>query len=96
VDNSFGIFKGLDAFEVVLRFDPFIARFIQNDIWHDRQRIADQTDGGLIMTLPVANLTEIKMKVLKYGCHVEVLQPEELRRQVREEAEMIVRNYSGG
>jgi predicted DNA-binding transcriptional regulator YafY len=95
VDNSFGIFKGADAFEVVLRFDPFIARFVRNEIWHDPQKVEDGADGSLTLTLPVANLTEIKMKVLKYGHHVEVIKPDALRRQVADEAEMIVKNYAG-
>lgn len=95
VKNSFGIFKGADAFEVVLRFDPFIARFVKNEIWHDRQWVEDGADGSLTMTLPVADLTEIKMRVLKYGRHVEVMAPDELRRLVAEEAEMIVRSYAG-
>jgi len=38
-------------------------------------------------------LTEIRMKVLKYGSHVEVLEPEELRAQVLEEAKRIVDIY---
>lgn len=96
VENSFGIFKGEETREVVLRFDPFIARFIRSEIWHDRQQTEDLPDGGLLMSLPVANLTEIKMKVLKYGRHVMVITPEDLRRQVAEEAAMIVQNYGGG
>jgi predicted DNA-binding transcriptional regulator YafY len=96
VENSFGIFKGADTFEVVLRFDPFIARFVRNEIWHERQKVEDGADGSMTLRVPVANLTEIKMKVLKYGRHVEVIAPDALRREVvEEEAEMIVRNYGG-
>lgn len=94
--NSFGIFKGTEVVEAVLHFAPFIARFIRNEIWFDGQQVEDCADGSLIMTLPVADLTEIKMKVLKYGRYVEVIKPEALRRQVAEEAKMIVRIYEGG
>jgi predicted DNA-binding transcriptional regulator YafY len=90
-----GYFLTHTAFEVVLRFDPFIARFVRNEIWHDRQQVEDAADGSLILTLPVADLIEIKMKVLKYGPHVEVVAPDALRREVIEEAEVIVRNYAG-
>jgi predicted DNA-binding transcriptional regulator YafY len=93
VGKSFGIFKGADTFEVVLRFDSFIARFIRNEIWHDAQQIEEQSDGSLILILPVSNLTEIKMKVLKYGSHVEVIRPLTLRQQVIDEAVQILRNY---
>ncbi len=95
LDNSFGIFKGGEPFTVKLRFHPFISRFIRNEFWHDRQEIAESPDGGLTMSLPVSDLTEIKMKVLKYGCHVEVPAPEALRAQVAEEAGEIVKMYQG-
>lgn len=95
VENSFGIFKGADTFEVVLRFDPFIARFVRNEIWHEHQKVEDGADGSMTLRVPVANLTEIKMKVLKYGRHVEVIAPDALRRAVLEEAEGIVSNYAG-
>lgn len=50
----------------------------RNEIWHDRQHLGDDADGSLAMTLPAANLTAIKKKVLKYGRHVVVMTPEEL------------------
>ncbi len=93
LESSFGIFKGSAPFTVKLRFDAFISRFIRNEFWHDRQEISENPDGGLTMRLPVSDLTEIKMKVLKYGRHVEVLSPEDLREQVAAEAGEIVKMY---
>jgi predicted DNA-binding transcriptional regulator YafY len=93
LENTFGIFKGQNTFKVELRFDAFISRFIRNEIWHHQQEITDNADGGLTMALPVSDLTEIKMKVLKYGRHVEVLTPDELRSQVAEEAKKKLETY---
>jgi predicted DNA-binding transcriptional regulator YafY len=93
LEGAFGIFKGNDTFMVGLRFDAFISRFVRNEIWHGLQEITENPDGGLTMTLPVSDLTEIKMKVLKYGCHVEVLAPEKLRKEVAEEAKRLVKLY---
>ncbi len=93
LENSFGIFKGNETFTVKVRFDAFISRFIRNEIWHDRQEVTENPDGGLTMTLPVSNLIEIKMKVLKYGRHVKVLAPAELQSQVAEEAKKIIEMY---
>jgi len=95
LDSSFGIFKGNEPFTVKLKFDAFISRFIRNEIWHNRQEVSENQDGGLTMILPVSDVTEIKMKVLKYGRHVEVLAPEALREQVAEEANVIVKMYGG-
>jgi predicted DNA-binding transcriptional regulator YafY len=93
LDSSFGIFKGKKTFSVRLQFDAFISRFIQNEIWHSDQKISDAEDGGLVMDLPVSDLTEIRMKVLKYGRHVEVLAPDSLREQVVDEAKKIIEMY---
>ncbi|MDX9787106.1 MAG: WYL domain-containing protein [Desulfobacterales bacterium] len=94
--NFFGLFKGTEQVEVVLHFVPFIARFIRNEVWFDGQQVEECADGSLIMTLPVVDLTEIKMKVLKYGRYVQVIKPAELRRLVAKEAAMIVKNYQDG
>jgi predicted DNA-binding transcriptional regulator YafY len=53
----------------------------------------EEEDGSLTLSVPIADLTEIRRHVLKYGAEVEVLEPQELRRQVREEAARILLRY---
>ncbi len=93
IASAFGIFKGDLKSKVVLRFDSLLARFINNEVWHADQTIEEHEDGSLTLAVPVADLTEVRMKVLKYGSHVEVLEPEELQRQVEAEARSIVDLY---
>jgi len=95
IDAPFGIFKGQAPRPVVLKFDPFMARFVRQELWHREQEMTFHADGSLDLTLPVADLTEIKMKVLKYGRHVEVVGPDELRRLIQAEAEEVARVYAG-
>ena len=88
IHNSYGIFKGGTELQpVVLKFDPFMARFVGLELWHPDQRTETTEDGGLLLTIPVADLTEIMMQTLRYGHHVEVLGPPELRRRMAEELE---------
>lgn len=93
LDESFGIYRGGTARRAVLRFTPTSARIVRDQIWHQNQKTRDLPGGGLELTLPVADLTEIRRHVLKYGAEVEVLEPDELRRQVAEEAARIVKIY---
>lgn len=86
IANSFGIFKGQEAAKAVLRFSPKIARLIREQCWHPKQVMQDEADGSLLLTLPVADLTEIQMKALQFGSQVEVIAPPELRCQVAAEA----------
>ncbi len=91
--DTFGIYKGNCSIKVSMRFSPSIARFIRDELWHKEQEISETADGGLILSLPVSDLTEIKRHALKYGTQVEVLEPAELRRQVAEEARAILAVY---
>ncbi len=93
INTPFGIFKGKALTQVVLRFTPGIAPIIQQMRWHLEQKITHETDGSLLLTIPVADFTEIRMKILQYGHQVEVISPPELRRQVALEAAAIRKLY---
>jgi len=93
LDTAFGIYRGGTIQKAVLRFSPAVARIIRDQIWHQDQEMHEEEDGSLTLSVPIADLTEIRRHVLKYGAEVEVLAPEELRRQVREEAARILLRY---
>jgi predicted DNA-binding transcriptional regulator YafY len=85
VEGAFGIFQGGEAVEAVLRFTPFRARWIREQLWHPAQAMIPLDDGSLELRLPVADFREIKMKILQFGADVVVVAPEALRREVAEE-----------
>ena len=91
---AFGIFKGDGLSTVVLDFSPAMARIVEGQFWHRDQVMAHLANGGLRLALPVANLTEIRMKVLQYGHEVKVVAPQELRQQVAAEALAMVGMYT--
>lgn len=93
LDRAFGIFQGEELFNVRIRFTPRMARWVREQVWHPEQEMEWLPDGSLIMTVPVADLREIKMKVLQFGGEAEALEPAELRRLIQEEARRLAGLY---
>ena len=82
--SSFGIVVEGDrkAETVKLRFSPDIARIISEPIWHPSQILEPQNDGSVIMKLKVTNTVDLYRWILNWGDQVEVLEPEELRKEI--------------
>lgn len=93
LDAAYGVFQGEKQQEVVLRFTAQRARWISREHWHPAQRMEPQADGRLLLRLPVADYREIKLKILQYGSEVEVLAPDDLRGQIRNEIEKMRLRY---
>jgi len=93
IHASFGIFQGGDPIPVILQFNPFRAQWIREQVWHPEQKLQTLPDGSLRLVLPVTDLREIKLKVLQFGADVEVIEPEELRKEIRQEIKKMARIY---
>jgi predicted DNA-binding transcriptional regulator YafY len=94
LEGGFGIFQGKPLTPVRLHFNAFRAPWIREQIWHPSQELEALSDGSLILSFPVCDFHEVKMRVLQFGGDVVVLQPEELKREIQEEARVIMQNYS--
>lgn len=92
VRPSFGVFQG-ETVKVKVRFDPDVAGYIREKVWHESQKIADEKDGSVIFEAEVAGTDEIRFWVMGWGSHAEVLEPEALREQIRAEAETLLGRY---
>jgi predicted DNA-binding transcriptional regulator YafY len=73
--------------QVCLKFSAEITTWISEQIWHADQVQNIQPDGSLCLTFPAADLREVKREVLKFGAQVEVLSPEALRLELKNEIE---------
>ena len=69
---------------VVLRFAPSVAARVREATWHPTQVVAEEPDGSLRWTARVAGMVEIRLWILGWGDEVEVLEPPELREDVRD------------
>jgi len=71
-----------------------IADFISECIWHPSQKLSKNRDGSLTAEFEIEGLSEIKIWVLGFGANVEVLEPKELRGELKETAAKIQKIYS--
>ena len=85
LDGSFHAMRGEGGpRRVRLRFTDEAARYVKLRQWHPSQKIRERRDGTLELTLTVSHLLEVRRWILGYGPECEVLEPAELREQVRE------------
>ncbi|MBN1102624.1 MAG: WYL domain-containing protein, partial [Deltaproteobacteria bacterium] len=90
--TSFGVFQG-PLTKVKIWFSPDVAGYVKEKVWHQSQKMVEQKDGSLIFESEVAGTDEIRFWVMGWGSHAEVLEPEDLREQIRAEAETLVVRY---
>ncbi|WP_321391557.1 WYL domain-containing protein [uncultured Desulfuromusa sp.] len=93
LEGGFGIFQGSNTQLIKLKFNAFRAPWIREQIWHDDQSIELLPDGKLILSFPACQYHEVKMKILQFGADVEVLEPEDLRDEIKREASRLSRLY---
>ena len=96
IHASFGIFQGGVPVRVTLRFNRFRTPWIREQLWHPSQRIQELPGGGMLLTLPVTDFREIRMRILQFGADVEVLEPGALRDEVRDEIGKMGKLYGQG
>ena len=91
--GSLSIYHDTGDVVVKIRFSPDVARYVTESQWHPSQQCDLQRDGSLIVQLSLSGMTEVKSWVLSFGKHAEVLEPEELRDEIRQELEACLENY---
>lgn len=84
--SHFGIHWSEEETEVRIHFNRHAADYIRERQWHPSQRIDDQADGSLILTLTVNHLLELKRWILSWGDQARVLTPFELAEELRRTA----------
>jgi proteasome accessory factor B len=68
--------------EVVLRFTPAVAARVREATWHPTQQVVQDANGSLTWRATVAGTIEIRLWILSWGNDVEVIAPDELRKDV--------------
>lgn len=92
--NAWGINWGKGKLtEVRLRFTGRAAERVQDNVWHESQRLEAQPDGSQMLTVTVGSVMEMKPWIRQWGSQCTVLAPEDLRREIAEEMREAVRGY---
>jgi predicted DNA-binding transcriptional regulator YafY len=80
---------------VVVRFSRAVADRVMETTWHPLQTTERTPDGGMIWRSTVSGVIEIRLWILSWGDDAEVLEPPELRTQVREILGRALASYAG-
>jgi predicted DNA-binding transcriptional regulator YafY len=76
--------------KVRLRFSPSQAPYASERTWHPSQKITTEPDGSVVMELEVGDLWEVKRWLIGWGAEVEVIEPDELRKCIKDEAHRLI------
>lgn len=78
--------------QVRLRFAPYYANWVmEQDMFSKKKR---EKDGSVLCTLYAENLAWLEKELLRYGTEVEILEPEELRRDVLRRVNNLLKMYA--
>lgn len=92
--KDFGIYAGGERKWAKLRFSELQARWVQAEVWHPEQEMTLLEDGRLMLDVPYSDQRELLLEVLKFGPEVEVLEPIELRTEIRSRLQKAIDQYS--
>ncbi len=87
--------RGPDS-NVVVRFQPMVAKNVSEVLWHKTQSLKFLKDGCLEFSVCVSGLSEIAWWILGYGDQAEVLKPAKLRKIIAHRVANMHELYRGG
>lgn len=92
-DGAYGIFFEGERKKVVLRFGPRVSDYVREQVWFPQQAVSEVEGGGLLLTFYVTDYREIVREVLSFGADVEVLEPAELRDNIKDHLQRLAGIY---
>ena len=81
--SAYGIFGGEAVHTAVLHFTPNRSRWVADERYHPNQQGRFLEDGSYELRLPYSDPRELLLDILRHGPDVEVMEPPELRSQIR-------------
>jgi predicted DNA-binding transcriptional regulator YafY len=83
-----------DPTDFKIWFSADQARYIKERVWSKTQKIEDQADGSIVLTMRTGGMWDVKRWVLSNGAQARVLEPEELKQEIAEELRAAYNRYS--
>ncbi|WP_374724387.1 helix-turn-helix transcriptional regulator [Calidifontibacillus erzurumensis] len=78
----------------VVKFHKDVARYINEYDFYTDTVLEEQDDGSLLLKTTVRSKSEFIRWVRSYGLNAEILEPKEVREQLREEHKQLLKKYS--
>jgi predicted DNA-binding transcriptional regulator YafY len=91
--HSLGVYQGRPE-RIEILFDPQIARYVKERVWHASQAIHEEADGSIRLTLQVSNDASLRSWILGFGRLARVIAPESLVRQILAEVDQTRERYT--
>ena len=82
-------------YNVIVRFQPLVARNVAEVVWHKTQKLDFQSDGCLDFYVRVSGLSEIAWWIMGYGDQAEVVRPAKLRKIIAHRVANMHAAYNG-
>ncbi|MFQ5691599.1 MAG: helix-turn-helix transcriptional regulator [Nitrospinota bacterium] len=92
--SAFSVFPGEETTRVRVRFDPSVAPYIREALWHPSQTLEDLPDGGVVLEVEVSEPKEVAWWALQWGARAEVLAPGDLRGEMARETRRLYQRYA--
>jgi predicted DNA-binding transcriptional regulator YafY len=92
--GQFGIWSGGKPQRVVIDFEERVTDFVRTRKVHKSQKLTALPEGGVRLTMHIADLTELATWVLGFGETARVVEPADLAERVRRELEGALRRYT--
>lgn len=90
---SFGIERYKEPVKIVLEFDIAQKEYVNSLPLHSSQRITRENGSTFILELLIHPTNDFIMEILRYGSICEVLEPQELREEVKERIKQVYAKY---
>ena len=92
LQQSFGMVYD-DPIEIRIWFSADQARYILERQWAQEQKITKRKDGSIVLWMKTSGWYDVKKWVLSFGSDAEVLEPLEMREEVRKELMAALNTY---
>lgn len=92
--DGFGHMTGKNKVKVKVRVHPPASRWVKEKIWHPSQVITEHKDGSLEISMEVSAFDAIKRFVMQFGAQAELLEPKEMRKEMKNETAKMHSKYS--
>ncbi|HEY9063185.1 MAG TPA: WYL domain-containing transcriptional regulator [Pseudobacteroides sp.] len=92
MSNCIGIYKGKE-YRIKLKIKKPISQIIKEKIWVENQVVTDLDNGAVLFQAKMRGLEEIKTWILGMGSAVTVLEPEEIKVDIRNEIKKMTKIY---
>jgi proteasome accessory factor B len=90
--EAFGLVRG-NSMRVKVRFSNQVAHTVSERIWRPGQKVTIDNSGRATLEFEAAGEMELVAWILSYGMHAEVLEPPELRQEVKRQVKEMRQFY---